>query len=136
MPGSRLGSGCILGEGTLVPPGTVIPAGSVLVGRGRMAGDENGRDEHGSGQICGLRDRLSAMHSETAWKASATGTGKPEQGAVEHILGPDRVAGHEPGLSHGDFPFGAAVVVRRQVGRASQQRGSGRVAASTRRRPT
>ncbi len=62
--------------------------------------------------------------------ATCRHTGKPGQGAAKHILGSGRVAGHEPGLGQGDFPFGAAVVVRRQVGRAPQQRGSGRVAAT------
>ena len=62
--------------------------------------------------------------------ATCRHTGKPGQGAVEHILGPDWVAGHEPGLGQGDFPFGAAGIVGRQVGRAPQQRGPGRVAAA------
>jgi len=57
-------------------------------------------------------------------------TGQPGQGAAEHVLGPDRIAGYERGLSQGDFPFGTAGVVGRQVGRAPQQRGPGRVAAA------
>ena len=87
-----------------------------------------------AGQDAGRLGRVALGEADRALQplrpATCRRTGQPGQGAAERVLGPDRVAGHEPGLSHGDFPFGAAGVVGRQVGRAPQQRGPGRVSAT------